>query len=130
MSKHSGNTVRNICGDKKNYNNSDAKQHEKQNNHTLKIFSTNGAGIIGGKLCSLIVQVKLTNANLLTVQETHARRKGRIQIPDMVVFEAIRKAKGGGTLIASHKSLNPKLIESYEEKLLVLLYFSYFVSCH
>ena len=34
----------------------------------------------------------------------------------MVVFEAIRKAKGGGTLIAGHSSLNPKLIEVYEDE--------------
>ena len=34
----------------------------------------------------------------------------------MVVFGAIRKAKGGGTLIAGHSSLNPKLIEVYEDE--------------
>ena len=39
----------------------------------------------------------------------------------MVVFEAIRKAKGGGTLIASHKSLNPRLIESYEDEFELLV---------
>ena len=47
-------------------------------NNTLKIFSTNGAGVIGGKVNSLKAQVKLTKANLVTLQETHARRKGRI----------------------------------------------------
>ena len=39
----------------------------------------------------------------------------------MIVFEAIRKAKGGGTLIASHISLNPKLIESYEDEFELLV---------
>ena len=87
----------------------------------LKLFSTNGAGVIGGKIGSLKAQVSLTKANVVTLQETHARRKGRIQIPDMVVFEAVRKAKGGGTLIASHKSLNPRLVESYEEEFELLV---------
>ena len=60
--------------------------------------------------------MKLTEANIVTVQETHAKRKGTIQLSDMVAFEAIRKAKGGGTLIAVHSSLNPKLIEVYEDE--------------
>ena len=89
---------------------------KKNTNRFLKIFSTNGAGVVGGKTNSLRTQVKLTEANIVTVQETHARRKGKIQLPDMVVFEAIRKAKGGGTLIAGHSSLNPKLIEVYEDE--------------
>ena len=88
---------------------------------TLNLFSTNGAGVIGGKVSSLKAQVKLVNANVVPIQETHARRKGRIQIPEMVVFEAIRKAKGGGTLIASHKSINPRLIESYEDEFELLV---------
>ena len=87
----------------------------------LKRFSTNGAGVIGGKISSLKAQVKLTMANVITIQETHARRKGRIQIPEMVVFEAIGRAKGGGTLIAPHKSLNPRLVESYEDDFELLL---------
>ena len=36
-------------------------------------------------------------------------------IENMVVFEAIRSKKGGGTLCAVHKDLNPKLIEEYNE---------------
>ena len=87
----------------------------------LKLFSTNGAGVIGGQIGSLKAQVNLTKANVVTLQETHARRKGRIQIPEIVVFEAIRKAKGGGTHIASHKSLNPRLVESYEEEFKLLV---------
>ena len=51
----------------------------------------------------------------MTVQETHCRRKGRIQFEDMVVFEAIRAKKGGGTLCAIHKDLSPKLVEEYND---------------
>ena len=59
--------------------------------------------MVGGKIKSLQAAVKQTNANLVTLQETHSRRKGRIQIEDHIVFEATRKAKGGGTLISGHK---------------------------
>ena len=83
----------------------------------MKIFSTNGAGVVGGTLKSLKAALQLTNANLVTLQETHSKRKGKILIDDHIVFEAIRKAKGGGTLIAGHKDLNPKLIVQYEEEL-------------
>ena len=81
----------------------------------LKIVSTNGVGIVGGKISSLRAQVKNTQANLVTLQETHAKRKGNIQLSKMVVFKAIHKTKGGGPLVAAQKSLNPKLIEVYED---------------
>ena len=94
---------------------SNKHRYTKENN-LLTIFSTNGAGIVGGKMSSLRSQVKKTQANVVTLQETHAKRKGKIQLHEMVVFEAIRKSKGGGTLVAGHKSLNPKLIEVYEDE--------------
>ena len=59
--------------------------------------------------------VRDVKANLVTIQETHCRRKGKIQIEDFIIFEAIRKAKGGGTMIASHKDFGPKLIQEYED---------------
>ena len=34
---------------------------------------------------------------------------------ELVVFEAIRKAKHGGTMCAIHQNLSPKLIEEYNE---------------
>ena len=68
------------------------------------------------KLDSLNSEVKATRANIVTVQETHSRRKGRVHMPrEFVVFEAIRKAKHGGTMCAIHQNLSPKLIEEYNE---------------
>ena len=93
----------------------------RQNPTRLKIFSTNGAGVVGGKLKSLQAAVLNTNANLVTLQETHSKRKGKIQLVDHVTFEAIRKAKGGGTLISAHKDLNPKLIVQYEDEFELLV---------
>ena len=42
-------------------------------------------------------------------------------IPDMVIFEAIRNTKGGGTLVACYKDLNPKLIEEYDDEFELLV---------
>ena len=52
----------------------------------LIVLSTNGAGIVNGKMDSLRKEVKAVVATVVTVQETHSRRKGRIQMDDMVVF--------------------------------------------
>jgi hypothetical protein len=81
----------------------------------LKIFSTNGAGVKNGKVASLNAEVRNTQANIVTIQETHCRQKGKILMDNMfVVFEVIRERKGGGTLVAIHQDLNPKLIEEYD----------------
>ena len=58
-----------------------------------KLFSTNGAGVIKGKVVSLKNEVKATCATVVTIQETHCTHKGRIQIEGIVVFEAIRTKK-------------------------------------
>ena len=56
----------------------------------LKIFSTNGAGVIRGKMKSLHEEVKHTQSNIVTIQETHCNMKGKMQMdPSFVVFEAI-----------------------------------------
>ena len=60
-------------------------------------------------------QVKHNNANIITLQETHCKMKGKINVEGFVSFEAIRKSKGGGTMIAIKQELNPKLIEEYSD---------------
>jgi hypothetical protein len=85
------------------------------------MFSTNGAGVVKGKVDSLVMEVQATEATIVTVQETHSTRKGKIQIEGFVVFEAIRKKKGGGTMCAIHKDLNPKLIEEYNDNFELLV---------
>ena len=87
----------------------------------LKIFSTNAASVINGKKESLKSEITCTKANVVTLQETHARKKGKIDIPEFVVFEAIRTKKGGGTLIAAHTDLNPKLISEYNDEFELLV---------
>jgi hypothetical protein len=64
-------------------------------NH-IKLFSTNGAGVKNGKVNSLNSEIRNTRANIVTVQETHCTHKGKIKMnAQFVVFEAIRKKKGG-----------------------------------
>ena len=88
----------------------------------IKIFSTNGAGIKNSKVTSLNAEVRSTQANIITVQETHCRQKGKIYMgSDFVTFEAIRNKKGGGTMIAVHHDLNPKLIEEYDDEFELLV---------
>ena len=87
----------------------------------LKVFATNGAGVVGGKIESLKAEVLNTKSNVVTVQETHATTKGKNQMNNFVSFETIRKKKGGGTLIAIHKDLNPKLIEEYNKEFELLV---------
>ena len=82
----------------------------------IKMFSTNGAGIVEGKIDSLNAQIRMTDANIVTLQETHSKRKGQIHMnKTFVIFEAIRKAKNGGTMCAIHEDLKPKLIEEYDD---------------
>ena len=46
--------------------------------NSLKIFSTNAAGINSGKADSLVAEIQATASNIVTIQETHSVRKGRI----------------------------------------------------
>ena len=88
----------------------------------IKLFSTNGAGIKNGKVDSLNAEVRSTKCNIVTVQETHCSQKGKIKMDkEFVIFEAIRKKKGGGTLVAVHEDLNPKLIEEYHDEFELLV---------
>ena len=84
--------------------------------NNIKIFSTNGAGVKNGKIDSLNAEVNSVQANIVTIQETHCRQKGKIIMNNkFVIFEALRKRKGGGTLVAVHEDFQPKLVEEYSD---------------
>ena len=82
----------------------------------MPIFSANGAGVIT-KIPSLVSSVNEHGAGIITLQETHFTRKGKLadKLSAFEIFEAIRKKQKGGTLIGVHKSLDPILIEEYSE---------------
>ena len=70
-----------------------------------------------GKLTSLNAEVNSIKAKIITLQETHYKEKGKIKLnKDFVVFQAIRVKKGGGTAIAIHEDLKPKLIEEHSDE--------------
>ena len=81
------------------------------------MFSANVAGC-GSKTKSLMNNIKKLDAAIVTLQETHFGKKGKLndKLSDFEVFEAIRNKVKGGTLIAVHKSLNPVLIEEYSDE--------------
>ena len=45
----------------------------------------------------------------------NVQKKGKHSLDNYVIFEAIRKKVGGGSILGIHESLNPHLIVVYEE---------------
>ena len=84
---------------------------------SVPIFSANCAGC-QSKLQSLVDNVNHVGAGIFTLQETHFKRKGKLnyKFPEFQIFEAIRIKQKGGTAIGAHKSLEPVLIEEYSEE--------------
>ena len=87
----------------------------------LTLITVNANGL-KTKIESLKSIVKHLNAGIFTVQETNFRKKGKLNLDQYDVFEAIRKKEGGGTLVGVHKTLDPVLIEeeSDENELVVV----------
>ena len=85
-------------------------------NKLVHMFSANAAGC-ANKMKSLVNNIKTLDAAIVTLQETHFLRKGKLnsELDNFEVFEAIRKKSKGGSAIAVHKGLKPVLIEEYSE---------------
>ena len=80
------------------------------------MFSTNCASL-KSKMKSFKKELNRSNAGIFTLQETHFKTKGKININGFEVFETIRKGKeNGGTAIGVHKALQPILISEYDEE--------------
>ena len=96
--------------------------NENKSLHNVPIFSANGAGCIS-KIQSIVDNINHLRAGIITLQETHFTRKGKLnqKLKDFEFFEAIRKKVKGGTLIGVHKSLDPILIEEYSEEFELLV---------
>ena len=91
-------------------------------NKVVKMFSANAAGC-GNKIQSLVNNVGELEAAIVTLQETHFVKKGKLndKLKDFEIFEAIRTKVKGGTAIAVHKSLKPMLIEEYSDEFELLV---------
>ena len=77
------------------------------------MFSNNCDGI-NKKKDSLKVELKRTKSTLFTLQETHLARKGKLQLDNMVIYEAIRK-KEHGLMTGVHMAHQPVLISEYSD---------------
>ena len=80
----------------------------------LCIISANAAQL-KNKIKSFKSVLKEANGAVFTIQESHYATKGKVQIENFVVFEAIRKKAKGGTIIGAHKALQPCLIQEYSD---------------
>ena len=109
----------NIKKTKQNTRNSKKKKkvkrgRKKPKEEYLNIFSTNAAQL-KGKIESFKSELKVTNASVFTIQETHYLVKGKFIIEEFEIFEAIRSKVKGGTAIGVKKGLKPVLIEEYSD---------------
>ena len=95
------------------------KRHKPRNTNknckqviSLNMFTANAAGL-KAKVPSLKSELKTLGCGIFSLQETHFRKKGKLNIEEWNIFEAIRKKDFGGTMIGVHQSLDPILIEEY-----------------
>ena len=75
----------------------------KKSLQSVPIFSANCAGC-NNKIKSLVDNVNHIGAGIFTLQESHFKRKGRLNshFSDFEIFESIRKKQKGGTVIEAH----------------------------
>ena len=59
----------------------------------LNIFSTNAAGLVNGKIDSLKSEVKNMKSNIITVQETHFRKKANFKSQILFVLKLSEQKK-------------------------------------
>jgi exonuclease III len=79
------------------------------------VLTVNAAGL-RHKAADLKNKIKFFNSAIFTVQETHFAKKGKFQMENFVIFEAIRKSKKkGGSMLGVHMDLNPVLVKEYSE---------------
>lgn len=54
-------------------------------------------------------------STVFSVQETHYQKKGKFNLENFQIFEALRTKEGGGTMLGVHVSLQPVLVSEYSE---------------
>ena len=83
-------------------------------NHTELIMYSNNCNGVNNKVEALKVQIKHTKATIFNLQETHLSRKGKIQIENFQIYEAVRR-KEHGSMLGVHVSHKPVLISEYSD---------------
>ena len=94
----------------------------KNNIKCLNKFTFFGNNINGmwSKRESLIKNIHNFQIGVFNLQETKVSEKGKLRIPNYVIFELLRENKGGGSLmIGVHTNLDPVLI--FEDSFLEIM---------
>ena len=78
------------------------------------ILTTNAADL-RMKTESLKSVINHFGSTVFSVQETHYRKKGKFNLDNFQIFEALRTKEGGGTMLGVHVSLQPVLVSEYSE---------------
>ena len=97
---------------KKAQNNGNQNKHKQQ---VLNVFTANANGL-KNKVVSLKSNITSLAAGIFTIQESNYNKRGCLNIENFEIFEAIRKKKGGGTILGAHKALEPILIQEYSDE--------------
>ena len=99
----------------KNCNNCKENKQTKQNSR-INLLHINAAGL-KYKVEDLKNKIKYFESTIVSVQETHFRKKGMFKYNQYKMFESIRKNKEkGGSMLVIHEDLSPVLIKDYNEK--------------
>ena len=81
----------------------------------LSVFTANANGL-KNKVHSLKSIITNLAAGIFTIQESNYNKRGQLNLENWEIFEAIRKKKGGGTILGAHKALKPILIQEYSDE--------------
>ena len=66
--------------------------------------------------------IRQQNIGVFSGQESHYSKKGKLQVDDFYIFEAIRKCKEkGGSIMGFHKALKPILLKEYSDEFELLV---------
>ena len=97
------------------------KSKAKFSQESMNILGSNAAGVLN-KIESLKRNIQIFTPGVNFLQETKAKIKDQIKLDDYVVFEYLRKDKGGGGLLtAVQKNLHPVSVsEDTDTEILVV----------
>ena len=99
------------------------KRKNKQINSELRLVGINSAGL-SSKLASFDKMLKDLQPGIFFVEETKLKRQGKIKTEHSekyVIFELVRKEKGGGGLVIGVvKELNPTWISEGDDEVEIL----------
>ena len=87
----------------------------------MYFWGCNAAGILN-KLESLKRNVKLFNPGAIFIQESKTKRRSKVKLKNYIIFEKIRKNRGGGGLLTGvHKNLDPVSVgDDTDDEILVV----------